>query len=197
MEELSNEQIVLFLKNKFSNLYFESLFYRFKNLIQKYQSHYQIEFFDGDDYLQEARIIMYQSILSYDTSRAPYFASFYQRNLKYHFINIWRYNLAKKRGDGKYTIYLHDQYGRDDSRESMMDLLSDPYHIAHDDIIIIKEQSVKYFSKLSSFEKDIFKLHLEGLDHYEIAEKCNLSVASVRNAIDRCRYKLKDHFNIL
>lgn len=55
----------------------------------------------------------------------------------------------------------------------------------------IAELKSKILSKLSSFEKKVFELYLEGYNYLEIAEKLDKSAKSIDNALHRIKEKSK------
>ena len=55
----------------------------------------------------------------------------------------------------------------------------------------IKEINIKINKLLSSYEKEILKLYMSGLNYVEIANKINKSSKSVDNALSRVKIKLR------
>ena len=60
---------------------------------------------------------------------------------------------------------------------------------------VVKETYNNYLIELSPFEKKVFSLFLDGVSQKEIAEKLEIKLRKVQNALYRCSIKLKTAIN--
>lgn len=68
-----------------------------------------------------------------------------------------------------------------------------------EDLVILKEQNKEIYDKLNTLlskrERDVLSLYIGACSYNDIAEKLNISIKSVDNALSRARAKLKTGFS--
>ena len=183
-QDLSNEQLVGMLQVEFNDAMFEELVRRFRPLIRHFRYVYAISYFEMDDYVQEARIVL-QSALERYQGESLYFAGFFKKVLKNHFINLGKQQSAQKRVNWRLCQSLEDENGI--GKEEILDM----HQLLPEDQLIVKETQHGYWTQLSALEQQVFHAFLNGLTADEIAIKVGEPVEKCRNALDRCRSKLK------
>jgi RNA polymerase sporulation-specific sigma factor len=129
-----------------------------------------------DDFLQEAKMAFYNSVLSYDEKTGVTFGAYAKVCVRNRLVSCVRVNNSKKRQK------------RSDTKDS--------YDIENpQDTLIVRELEKKLFSlakdRLSPYEKKIFGYYLAGERAKEISKKVTRSEKSVNNAIYRIKAKLK------
>jgi RNA polymerase sporulation-specific sigma factor len=129
-----------------------------------------------DDFLQEAKMAFYNSVLSYDEKTGVTFGAYAKVCVRNRLVSCVRVNNSKKRQK------------RSDTKDSYD--LENPQ-----DALIVRELEKKLFSlakdRLSPYEKKIFGYYLAGERAKEISKKVMRSEKSVNNAIYRIKAKLK------
>lgn len=192
---VSNEAIVKSLQKRFNPVLFRKLLWRFKNLCYKNRLKYRIDYFDSDDYWQEAQIVLYESVQDFDFKRGRYFATYYALRYNRHMSNMARDSRAVKRGGKAITISLNNKVQAEESETELMDLVLNPYSVRPDEVVVIREKQDCYFTRLSPLERDVYKAFMEGSELHEVVELLGVSPARVKNALMRCRAKLKNYFH--
>lgn len=170
---------------------FKQLFYEHHPVVWKLKQRYHLHGFDVDDWLQEGRIICYQSLQKFDQTKQVTFGSFFKHNLKNHICSLLRKQEAFKRKIHQETTSLEEKI------EHVGETFYDQLHLTnedHDDQLIIQEQLETFYLALSSFEMNVLVYYQQNFSTIEISEKLDISVSSVQNAIQRIRRKLKDQF---
>lgn len=195
LDQMTNEEIVLLLKESFDEEGFEFLARRFHNLLYKLFERYDIYSFDWDDYCQEFQIILYRSVQKYQMCKKFYFASYLNRMLNNHFINLTRINKAQKRIGSSKVLYLQARMGRREDGLQMIDVIYDETAPTSHEVAEVREKNHTYFCSLSKAEKLVFKLYLEGHTMQEISEKTELNIKQTRSALTRCQHKMRQLYN--
>lgn len=129
-----------------------------------------------DDFLQEAKMAFYNSVMSFKEESGITFGAYAKVCIRNRLVSCVRTNNSKKRQK------------RSDTKDS--------YDIENpQDTLIVRELEKKLFSiakdRLSPYEKKIFGYYLAGERAKEISKKVTRSEKSVNNAIYRIKAKLK------
>lgn len=191
----SNEYLVIQLQKQFDEQIFEELFGRFMPLYRKQYQKYRINYFEFDDYLQEARLSLLKVIETYSASSKYYVASYYARIFENRLLNCLRHQSAKKRDYQNMTVYLEDMIeasSNGDTELTYSDLVCENKSDLID-IIIARDAFTHLMAELSELERKIlgYRLMEEAYSVTEIAEKLAIDKKSVENALSRCRQKCK------
>lgn len=193
IESATNEELVKLLQQEMSNDLFEMLLQRFLPLFHKTRANCYVPGFQWDDYLQEGRIMLHESILSFDVSRKRFFAPFFQLLYKNHIYNTLRQTTAVKRGGFMHDVTIEKQsiYKHSDYEYNYLDIIASDQSYNPEDVILVRERTKDYFSQLSPFEKRVLGYYLQTNDLQSLASKLEMDESVVRNALDRCRRKLR------
>ncbi len=128
-----------------------------------------------DDRLQDAAMALYDAAVAFDMSQDKVTFGLYAKIcIRNRLISIKRKDKKNKKKSASYAIaenQLHET-GRRASREKL-------------------EENEKIMSLLSSYEKFVLLLYLEGRSYREIGLALNKSEKSVDNALYRIKSKLK------
>lgn len=135
------------------------------------------------DLIQEGMIGLLGSVYGYDPDEGVRFETYATVCISNRIKSAVRNQLRSKH------IPLNGYVDIDDV--DISDDMSDPQTI-----IVMQEQfedlSESIEKKLTSLEKDVLRLHIEGHNYSSIAEVLSISVKSVDNALQRARKKLKE-----
>lgn len=185
---LSDEELLFIIKygNKEP---FEILLRRYNPLVGKAIQGFYVRGYDKDDFHQEARIVFFHAVNSYDNTKGYTFGKFFQLTLKNHIYSLVRRDMAQKRQSEKTATSLEalTEKGMAPSGESTSYHLSTPL-----DYVVINDKLTDYHELLSPLEKRVFSAYLKRESVNEIAERMEISVNKIKNALDRCKRKMKD-----
>lgn len=193
IESATNEELVKLLQQEMSSDVFEMLFQRFLPLFHKTRANCYVSGFQLDDYLQEGRIILHEAINSFDVTRKRFFAPFFQLLYKNHIYNTLRQTTASKRGGFIHDVSIEKQsiYNESDYEYNYLEIIASDQSYNPEDIILVRERTKDYFTQLSTFEKRVLGYYLQTNDLQSLASKLDMEESVVRNALDRCRRKLR------
>ena len=159
--------------------YFEQLLSKYNALINSMAKKYSDMCTTSpqyDDFLQEAKMAFYNSVLSYKEEAGITFGAYAKVCIRNRLVSCVRVHNSKKRQKRSDTKNNYD--------------LENPQ-----DTLIVRELEKKLFSLaqdcLSPYEKKIFGYYIAGERAKEISEKVLRSEKSVNNAIYRIKAKLK------
>lgn len=174
--------------SKFSDDDLEELYQRYKPIVYKLKKKYYIADMDCDDWLQEGRIIFYQSFASFDMDRGLTLGAYFKKNFDRFCCSKVRYQCAKKRiGDlkGIRVGHLIDNLGQIEDKNVM------PIEgIDIDDEVVLQEVMENFPNCLSKFESAVFASYLLGEEEEEIARQLKAQLGAVKGALGRVKMKL-------
>jgi len=137
-----------------------------------------------DDIVQEGLIGLLDAIDGYDDSRGA-FEAFALVCIDNRIYAALRHNARKK------NLPLNDYLSISDG-DDRLDL---PQASSPEELVILREEVGSVYrhirENLSSFEKSVLSLYLEGYSYLAISEMLSSSAKSVDNALQRARKKLK------
>jgi RNA polymerase sporulation-specific sigma factor len=133
-----------------------------------------------DDFLQEAKMAFYNSVLTFNVDNGITFGAYAKICVRNRLVSCLRYATSKKR-----------RKSNGDSEETSK---------SPQDTVIRRELEEKLLSLaeniLSTYELRIYKMYIQGAKVKEISAKIGKDEKSVNNAIFRIRSKLKKQSNI-
>lgn len=158
------------------------IFHLYQPIVSKVHRRYFLKGYDWDDWLQEGRIVCYESIKSYSRIKGVTFGAYYKINFERHIYSLIRKQEAQKRQVDRQVIsydsgpddvikesYVFEDYGADRS-------------IAY---IYVRDQLDGFAECLSETERKVFISYLYHSDPLDTSQKV------VRNALGRTRKKMK------
>ena len=164
---------------------FESLLTAYSGLIismaKKYSDMCVASSGQYDDFLQEAKMAFYNSVTTFREDSGATFGAYAKVCIRNRLVSCVRVQNSKKR---QQRSEINENYGLDNPQ----------------DTLIMRELENKLFSLakdcLSTYEKKIFSMYIQGERAKEISVKIGKSEKSVNNAIYRIKAKLKRTANI-
>lgn len=193
--EYSDEQLVeLYRQGDESAIDF--LYNKYKDLVRKKAKAMYIVGGDSDDLIQEGMIGLYKAIRDYNISKEASFRTFASMCINRQMCTAVTMSNRKKHSPLNSYISLDSpvksEHEEDNTRLS--DILYSEDELNPESIFIDKE-STDYIENrighvLSSYEKEVLHLQIDGLDYIKIAEVLEKSPKSVDNALQRIRNKL-------
>lgn len=163
---------------------FERLFNKYHPIIKKMRQKYTIQSFDWDDWMQEGRIVFFNSVVNYDADLKITLGAFFKNNFRNRIFSILRFEMAYKRKAGFAAQSLEEL---EEEAEVLGQQVS---RITPQNQLMVKETYAEYETLLSPFEKEVSVLLFQGLRPDQIAERLGYDVAKIQNALLRCKQKL-------
>ena len=144
---------------------------------------------DSEDLIQEGMLGLLKAIRSYDASHGVPFEAYARVCIRSRIYSAVRSAAADKHNPLNHSESISQKPLIDDTRELSASLSgSDPAVL----VIHVEEQEERLRlleSRLSSFEKKVLALFLEGLSYPDMAQQLRRPLKSVDNAIQRIRRK--------
>ena len=176
-------------------------------LITKYRSFVRLKgrsYFiiggDREDIIQEGMIGLYKAIRDFRADRLSSFKGFAELCITRQIITAIKTATRQKHIPLNTSISLDRPVYSEESERTLLDMLSGPALDDPEDLIIHRENFIhmeKEMNKvLSSLEKQVLALYLEGQSYQEISSELNRQVKSVDNALQRIKRKLERYMQI-
>lgn len=163
---------------------FERLFNKYHPIIKKMRQKYTIRSFDRDDWMQEGRIVFFNSVVNYDADLKITLGAFFKNNFRNRIFSILRFEMAYKRKAGFAAQSLEEL---EEEAEVLGQQVS---RITPQNQLMVKETYAEYETLLSPFEKEVSVLLFQGLRPDQIADRLGYDVTKIQNALLRCKQKL-------
>ncbi len=189
---LSENELMLMAKAKIGNSdAFEIVFRKYIPVVLNQRNMYYLRNYDLDDWLQEGRIVCYESLQRYDISEGITFGLFFKINFKRRVVTLLRHQEAQKRQVDHYT----------DSLETKIDSLGEFYGNGVEDYrakasieyVFVRESLEEFSESLSKFEIMVYIYLLLGEGLEGTAEKLNVPISKVSSGYSRLRKKFKKY----
>lgn len=165
---------------------FEILFKKYEPIVKNMRGRYTIHHFDWDDWLQEGRIVFFNSIINFDTDLGMTLGVFFRANFRNRIYSLLRFEMAYKRKAGLTAQSIEEL---DEDFENRCERVS---KITPHQNLTIKENYVQYEALLSKFERKVSVLLFQGNEPKQIASILKCDVAKIQNALIRCKQKLSE-----
>ena len=141
-----------------------------------------------DDIVQEGLIGLLNAVDSYDETKGTAFETFAIACIDNRIRSVLRQDARKKNQPlSNYISMSHESYD-----ERIMEVSGS---MSPEDFVVLREEVQLLLGRinenLSSFEKDVLALYLEGYSYLAISEILSSNPKSVDNALQRARRKLK------
>ena len=196
-EELSTEDLVLLAQNDDTEA-LEYILDSFKNLVKSKSRAYFLIGADKEDLIQEGMIGLYKAIRDFKEDKISSFRAFADICITRQIITAVKTATRQKHIPLNSYISLDKPIFDEENDKTLMDVIKDEMNNP-EDLIISKENfhgiGVKLSEILSSLEKDILTLYLQGISYSEIALKLNKPAKSIDNALQRVKKKVDMHIN--
>ncbi|MDW0109975.1 RNA polymerase sporulation sigma factor SigH [Sporosarcina aquimarina] len=176
-------------------------------LITKYQSFVRMKarsYFmmggDKEDIIQEGMIGLYKAIRDFREDRLSSFKGFAELCIKRQIITAIKTATRQKHIPLNSSVSLDKPVYDEESDRTLLDVLTGSANDDPEDLMIYKENftqmEVEMNKVLSSLEKEVLGLYLDGQSYQEISEVLNRQVKSVDNALQRIKRKLERYMQV-
>lgn len=192
-ENNNDEEILLEIK-KGNDKALDYLISKYKNLVNSKVTKYYIIGAEKEDIVQEGLIGLFKAIKDYDSTKQNSFKSFASLCIERQIITAIKTSNRQKHIPLNSSLSLNNTLNDSDNESSFIDIINaqnveDPLETItkKEYYSSIKE---KLNSNLSDLEKKVLYSYIEGNSYINIAEKLDMPVKSIDNAIQRIRKKL-------
>ncbi len=191
------ENEVIILAKKMDNDAIEFIVEKYKPLVRKKARNLFLQGGETDDLIQEGMIGLFKAIQSYDINKNVIFSTFasicivrqmqkaIEKSMAQKNIPLNTYVSLNKPDDGHKNIDDDISYK---NQGYMNQMNKNP-----EEILITKEtnnfETQRLYNILSSTEKKVFELFMEGYTYVEIATQLNKSPKAIDNSIQRIKAK--------
>ena len=188
----SDEELIELVKNG-DEMALEYLINKYKDIVNMKVSKYFIIGAEKEDIVQEGMIGLYKAIKSFNADKQNSFKSFANLCIERQLITAIKTSNRQKHIPLNSSVSLNNTVFNDEEDTSLIEIfnanvIEDPL-----DTITKKEyyKSVenKIDRELSEFEKQVLYRYAKGESYVTIAEKLDIQVKAVDNAIQRIRKK--------
>ena len=190
---LSDEKLVT-LAMSGSNEAQEMILNKYKNFVRAKARTYFLVGADSDDIVQEGMIGLYKAVRDFKVDKLSSFRAFADLCITRQIITAIKTATRNKHLPLNSYVSLNKPIYDDDSERTLMDVITEETVSDPEELMLHKEAvasiEVKIGKELSSFEKSVLELYLDGRSYQEIAENLGKHVKSVDNALQRIKKKL-------
>lgn len=175
------------IQNSSSSKAFSQLFLKFRPLVNFAINNFQFRHYEVDDLLQEARIVCYQSALTFNTNNYPLYGAYFKKSLFNRFNSLLRYDLSHRRATSKADL-SYDQFYEEHAAYFHTHLKTE---LDIDTRLAIEEILPDIPVIFSDLEYQIFNLYcIQDRSVKEIAQLLEMKEMAIYGAINRCRKKM-------
>ena len=171
---------------------------KYKNLVRKKASSMYILGADRDDLIQEGMIGLYKAIRDYDLGRDVNFYTFADLCVsRQMYTAVQASNRKKHLPLNTYISFYGGMIDSEEGKEeySLINTLPSEKEKNPEEMVIEQEAAdqieIAIMKELSEFEKQVFELHLTGMNYTEIAKVLGRDEKSTDNALQRMKTKIK------
>lgn len=196
-KQATDEELILMYRDGEENA-IGFLMNKYKNLVRKKASSMYILGADRDDLIQEGMIGLFKAVRDYDMGRDVNFYTFADLCVsRQMYTAVQASNRQKHLPLNTYiSIYSQSQNLEEGTEEySLMNTLTAKRESNPEEMLIEQENAEQMetaiLKELSEFEKQVFELHLTGMNYTEIAKVLGRDEKSTDNALQRMKTKIK------
>ena len=171
---------------------------KYKNLVRKKASSMYILGADRDDLIQEGMIGLYKALRDYDLGRDVNFYTFADLCVsRQMYTAVQASNRKKHLPLNTYISFYGGMIDSEEGKEeySLINTLPSEKEKNPEEMVIEQEAAdqieIAIMKELSEFEKQVFELHLTGMNYTEIAKVLGRDEKSTDNALQRMKTKIK------
>ncbi len=194
LKDISDEQLVKFIKEDNNKEALEFLLDKYKELVNMKVGKYFIIGAEREDMIQEGMIGLYKAVQNFECEKQSSFKSFANMCVERQMITAIKTSNRQKHMPLNGYLSLNSSAGEEDEEgKDLIDifnanLIEDPLET------ITKKEYYKDIENtidksLSEFEKQVLKGFINGQSYEQIATKLDTQAKSVDNAIQRIRKK--------
>lgn len=171
------------------------LIHKYKNFVRAKAQTYFLIGADREDIIQEGMIGLYKAIRDYNGDKLTSFKAFAELCITRQIITAIKTATRQKHMPLNSYISLDKPIFDEESDRTLIDIIEEDTAIDPQEMLVNREKfgdmEIKLSSILSSLEKKVLHLYLDGCTYQEISEKLNRHIKSIDNALQRVKRKLE------
>ncbi|MCW1927999.1 RNA polymerase sporulation sigma factor SigH [Bhargavaea beijingensis] len=152
---------------------------------------------DREDIIQEGMIGLYKAIRDFRPDKLSSFRAFAELCITRQIITAIKTATRQKHIPLNSSISLDKPVYEDESERTLLDMLTGPELDDPADLMVHREDFHRLEEEvnnvLSTLERQVLALYLEGRSYQEISDKLDRQVKSIDNALQRIKRKLEQH----
>lgn len=169
---------------------------KYKNFVQAKARTYFLIGADREDIVQEGMIGLFKAVRDYDESKLASFKAFAELCITRQIITAIKTATRQKHIPLNSYVSLDKPIYDEDSERTLIDVIEgSKANETPENMLINREKYVamelKLSQSLSSLEKKVLHLYLDGQSYQEISKELNRHVKSIDNALQRVKKKLE------
>jgi RNA polymerase sporulation-specific sigma factor len=172
----------------------EFLINKYKSFVRAKARTYFLIGADREDIIQEGMIGLYKAIRDFREDKLSSFRAFAELCITRQIITAIKSATRNKHMPLNYYISLNSPSFENENERTLFEVVSEETASNPEDIMLVNEAMAEMQSKvtkqLSTFEKNVLSLFLEGLSYFVISQKLGKQQKSIDNAIQRIKKKL-------
>ena len=189
-----DEELVLMAQNG-DEAAQEYLLDKYKSLVRAKSRAYFLIGADSEDIIQEGMIGLFKAIKEYDPEKASSFHGFADLCITRQMLTAIKSATRKKHSPLNNYVSVDQPKFEKGGIEALFDTVQNLRIVDPEEHLIGEEeyeQIITFLNEnLSSLEKTVIGLYLNGYSYQQIAQKLNRSPKSIDNAIQRIKHKLE------
>ena len=172
----------------------ETLFARYRSLIEKQARTYFVAGADHDDVVQEGMMGLWKAIRDFNSDRLPKFAPFAELCVTRQIITAVKTATRHKHGPLNGYVSLNRCLD-DEAGGTLLDFVADPRSVNPEDMVLQKKMPRivpdQLKGELTKLELLVVSLYLDSKTYDEIAHELICGTKTVDNALQRAKRKIK------
>lgn len=176
----------------------ETLFLRYRSLIEKQARTYFVVGADHEDVVQEGMMGLWKAIRDFNSDRLPRFAPFAELCVTRQIITAVKAATRQKHSPLNSYVSLN-RNGDEEGGGSMLDYVADPRGVNPEELAlkpkVPKNMPEQLNEELTPLELLVVRLYLDSKSYTEIATELICGRKTVDNALQRAKRKIKRMLN--
>lgn len=192
----SDEEILVYIKNG-DLLAMDYLLEKYKYMVRKKAKVLFLMGGDREDLIQEGMIGLYKAIRDFEEEKESKFSTFAELCISRQIYSAIKTSNRKKNLPlNTYVSFYAPVNGEQEEAHplAMIDRIKTVYNSNPEEMVIDKERTnmIEYEieQRLSSFEREVIRLHIAGMKYTEIAGILQRNPKSIDNALQRIKNKI-------
>ncbi|MHA7136606.1 RNA polymerase sporulation sigma factor SigH [Rossellomorea arthrocnemi] len=192
--KMEDEELIFLGQNGDIEAY-NFLIHRYKQFVQAKARSYFLIGADREDIVQEGMIGLFKAIRDYKKEKLSSFKAFAELCITRQIITAIKTATRQKHIPLNSYISLDKPVFEEETPRTLMDMITSSDSLDPVDFVINQEENieVQLTDLLSSLERDVLPLFLDGRSYKEISEELNTHVKAIDNALTRIKRKLEKH----
>ena len=196
-EDLTDEEILLAIKEKNDKVALDYLINKYRNFVRAKSRSYFLIGADREDIIQEGMIGFYKAIRDFRNDKLSSFRAFAELCVTRQIITAIKTATRQKHIPLNSYISLNKPIYDEDSDRTLLDVLAGAKVSDPEELVISREEFIDIEKKmeeiLSDLEWKVLMSYLDGKSYQEIAGDLHRHVKSIDNALQRVKRKLEKY----